>query len=101
LRKEMILQLISRSRYEAWPQWQDRPYLWKILSLLLFIYFHSLYACTEFFLLHTVLLQHLDSASCEVCYVLPVVQWLRFALSKGPNKVDVSLPSAEDGNISS
>jgi hypothetical protein len=32
------------------------------------------------------------------CYMTWVVQWLRLALSKGPNKVDVSLPSPEDRN---
>jgi hypothetical protein len=29
------------------------------------------------------------------------VQWLRLALSKGPNKVGTCLPSPEDGNRSS
>jgi hypothetical protein len=33
--------------------------------------------------------------------MFPLVQWLRLAISKGPNGVDVFLPSPEDGNRSS
>jgi hypothetical protein len=30
-----------------------------------------------------------------------IIQWLNLALSKGPSRVGVSLPSPEDGNRSS
>jgi hypothetical protein len=38
-----------------------------------------------------------DSTWCQL-FVQWVVQWLRLALSKGPNRVGVSLPSPKEGN---
>jgi hypothetical protein len=38
---------------------------------------------------------------CSCRYMTWVVQWLRSALSKGPNRVSVSLPSPEHGKRSS
>jgi hypothetical protein len=43
---------------------------------------------------------HSSYGACRFYRVLTMVQWLRLALSKGPNRIGVS-PSPEDGNRSS
>jgi hypothetical protein len=41
------------------------------------------------------------TCSYSCCYITWVIQWLRLALSKGPNRVGIPLPSPEDRNTSS
>jgi hypothetical protein len=69
------------------------------LSPQIVLLFHSLHAAI--FSFYIPWLQPGVRCLCSCCYMTWIVQWIRLALSKVPNRVSICLSSPEDGNRSS